>query len=243
MSKLVIISVSIFISVIISVFLISKKKQTIEKNEVNEVNDISKNIEPKLEPEPEVMIKVPESPPEVPIVSPNVIAPIVKVEEIVPEDLQKIPEDLVFVKEEVKSREPVTVQRVVISRNSSGSNKVLTLAEIRLFNGSERISLDKAKVTQSSTFSKDTGAEKVIDGLNKFGIGGKSVSSTKTGNKHWLKLVPAKPVLATDIKIFTNIDASNQYTGVTMKVFGLNNLLILEKAISKNKVQTYSLVD
>ena len=243
MSKLVIISVSIFISVIISVFLISKKKQTIEKNEVNEVNDISKNIEPKLEPEPEVMIKVPESPPEVPTVSPNVIAPIVKDEEIVPEVLQKIPEDLVFVQEEIKSREPITVQRVVISRNSSGSNKVLTLAEIRLFNGSERISLDKAKVTQSSTFSKDTGAEKVIDGLNKFGIGGKSVSSTKTGNKHWLKLVPAKPVLATDIKIFTNIDASNQYTGVTMKVFGLNNLLILEKAISKNKVQTYSLVD
>ena len=160
-----------------------------------------------------------------------------------PEVLQKIPEDLVFVQEETKSREPITVQRVVISRNSSGSNKVLTLAEIRLFNGSERVSLDKAKITQSSTFNKDTGAEKVIDGLNKFGIGGKSVSSTKTGNKHWLKLVPAKPVLATDIKIFTNIDASNQYTGVTMKVFGLNNLLILEQAISKNKVQTYSLVD
>ena len=242
MSKLIIISVSIFISVIISVFLISKKKQTIEKNEVN----TSKNTEPKLEldePEPEVMIKVPESPPEVPTVSPNVIAPIVKDEEIVPEVLQKIPEDLVFVQEEVKPREPVTVQRVVISRNSSGSNKVLTLAEIRLFNGSERISLDKAKVTQSSTFSKDTGAKKVIDGLNKFGIGGKSVSSTKTGNKHWLKLVPAKPVLATDIKIFTNIDASNQYTGVTMKVFGLNNVLILEKAISKNRVQTFKLVD
>ena len=241
MSKLVIISISIFISVIISVFLIRKNKQTIEKNEVN---DISKpELEPELGPEPEVMIKVPESPPEVPTILPNVIAPIVKDEEIVPEVLPKIPEDLVFVQEEIKSREPITVQRVVISRNSSGSNKVLTLAEIRLFNGSERVSLDKAKITQSSTFNKDTGAEKVIDGLNKFGIGGKSVSSTKTGNKHWLKLVPAKPVLATDIKIFTNIDASNQYTGVIMKVFGLNNVLILEKAISKNKVQTFKLVD
>jgi len=240
MSKLVIISISIFISVIISVFLIRKKKQTIE---INEVNDISKNIEPELEPEPEVMIKVPESPPEVLTVLPNVIAPIVKDEEIVPEVLQKIPEDLVFIQEEVKSREPITVQRVVISRTSSGSNNVLTLAEIRLFNGSERVSLDKAEISQSSTFNKDTGAEKVIDGLNKFGVGGNSVSSTKAGNKHWLKLVPAKPVLATDIKIFTNIDASNQYTGVTMKVFGLNNLLILEKNISKNKVQTYSLVD
>jgi len=240
MSKLVIISISIFISVMISVFLIRKNKQTIE---INEVNDTSKNIEPELEPESEVMIKVPESPPEVPTVLPNVIAPIVKDEEIVPEVLQKIPEDLVFVQEEVKSREPITVQRVVISRTSSGSNNVLTLAEIRLFNGSERVSLDKAEISQSSTFNKDTGAEKVIDGLNKFGVGGKSVSSTKVGNKHWLKLVPAKPVLATDIKIFTNIDASNQYTGVTMKVFGLNNLLILEKAISKNKVQTYSLVD
>jgi len=129
MSKLVIISISIFISVIISVFLIRKKKQTIE---INEVNDISKNIEPELEPEPEVMIKVPESPPEVLTVLPNVIAPIVKDEEIVPEVLQKIPEDLVFIQEEVKSREPITVQRVVISRTSSGSNNVLTLAEIRL---------------------------------------------------------------------------------------------------------------
>ena len=106
MSKLVIISISIFISVIISVFLIRKNKQTIEKNEVN---DISKpEFEPGLEPESEVMIRVPESPPEVPIVSPNVIAPIVKDEEIVPEVLPKIPEDIVFVKEEVKSREPVT---------------------------------------------------------------------------------------------------------------------------------------
>ena len=109
MSKLVIISVSIFISVIISVFLISKKKQTIEKNEVN----TSKNIEPKLEldePEPEVMIKVPESPPEVPTVSSNVIAPIVKDEEIVPEVLQKIPEDLVFVQEEIKHIPSVVIK-------------------------------------------------------------------------------------------------------------------------------------
>ena len=100
MSKLVIISVSIFISVIISVFLISKKKQTIEKNEVN----TSKNIEPKLEldePEPEVMIKVPESPPEVPTISPNVIAPIVKDEEIVPEVLQKYPKILFLYKKKL----------------------------------------------------------------------------------------------------------------------------------------------
>jgi len=149
MSKLVIISISIFISVIISVFLIRKKKQTIE---INEVNDISKNIEPelepKIEPEPEVMIKVPESPPEVLTVLPNVIAPIVKDEEIVPEVLQKIPEDLVFIQEEVKSREPITVQRVVISRTSSGSNNVLTLAEIRLFNGSEHNRLHSTKILE-----------------------------------------------------------------------------------------------
>ena len=123
MSKLIIISISIFISVIISVFLIRKNKQTIEKNEVN---DTSK-LEPELGPESEVMIKVPESPPEVSTVSPNVIVPIVKDEEIVPEVLPKIPEDLVFVQEEVKSREPVTVQRVVISRNSSGLIRYLHL--------------------------------------------------------------------------------------------------------------------
>ena len=232
-----IIITSIFISIVLVIYFLRKNKQTIEPEIIS---DTSKNIDA----ESEIMIKIPESPPEVPTDLPIVISPIEKDSEIVPEVLPKIPEDLpVFVQEEVKSREPITVQRVVITRTSSGSNNVLTLAEIRLFNGSERVSLDKAKITQSSTFNEDTGAEKVIDGLNKFGVGGKSVSSTKAGNNHWLKLVPVKPVLATDIKIFTNIDALNQYTGVTMKVFGLNNLLILEQAISKNRVQTYSLVD
>ena len=108
MSKLIIISISIFISVMISVFLISKNKQTIKINKVSTSKNIEPELEPELEPEPEVMIKVPESPPEVPTVSPNVITPIVKDEEIVPEVLQKIPEDLVFVQEEVKSREPIT---------------------------------------------------------------------------------------------------------------------------------------
>jgi len=160
-----------------------------------------------------------------------------KDENFVPENLPKIPESIPEIPD------PVKVSRIRITKSSS-VDTVLSIADVRLFNNGARVPLKGGKATQSSTFQDKTiyGPGKGIDGVDKFNVSGKSVASTKLGKKHWWNVLFKDHVDATEIKIFNNKDGLAFLKGSILKVFDENSKVILQKTLSRNSIQTYSLI-
>ena len=173
-------------------------------------------------------------------------------EDFVPENLPTITENFPEVIPEIPEipevipeiiPDPVKVSKIIISKASS-VNKVLTIAEVRLFNNGVQVSLKGGKASQSSTENNNSlyGASKAIDGLNKFNLAGNSVTFTELGKNHWWRVLFSNHVDATEIKIYNNKDGLAHLTGSILKVFDENNQIILQKTLSRNAIQTHSLI-
>ena len=129
----------------------------------------------------------------------------------------------------------------MISKTSSVP-KLLSLAEVQLFNNGTQVSIKHGNASQSSTFDSNTGAFNAIDGGLKYNTSSKSVTSTKLGKSHWWKVKLGKHVSATEIIIKNNTDGLAHLEGSILKVHDENNQVVLEQKLSRNRTQKYSLV-
>lgn len=222
----------VIVSVVILTFILLNKEDSEKENIIVEQEKEQITLEEEKVQEIKEKPFVPENLPKVPGNLPD-LTPATEPEsepETQPEPVtQPVPEPV-----------PVKVSRIIITKKSS-ANRILSLAEVQLFNGDEQISIENGTATQSSTFDKNTAASKAIDGGNKFNINGKSVSSTTFGKDHWWKVVLKKPVDATKVRIYNTLDTLTHLEGAILKVRDEKNVPILEEKLTKNKIQTYDL--
>ena len=166
-------------------------------------------------------------------------------EDFVPENLPKITEDFPEVVVIPEIPDPVKVSQILISKTSS-TDTALSIADVRLFNNGVQVSLGGGKATQSATSTYQNkaiyGPEKAIDGANLFRLSGESVTFTELGKTHWWKLLFRNHVDATEIKIYNNKDGLEMLKGSILKVFDGNSNVILQKTLSRNAIQTHSLI-
>lgn len=138
---------------------------------------------------------------------------------------------------------PVKISKIFISKKSS-AKRILSIAEVRLFNNGVPVPVKGGKATQSTTYNNDSkyAASKALDNNNRFNSSGKSITSSKMGREHWWNVSFSKRLDATEIKIYNNTDALVHLEGSILTVYDENNSVILEKKLSKRSIQTYSLV-